>query len=81
MNVLSIWSDGTLAATPADIFSRIFFSLLTDFFFFSTAGTPNRIRREGGPRGSALHSQASSVTEVASDEIDIDLDEPQGFTS
>ncbi|XP_063862277.1 potassium voltage-gated channel subfamily KQT member 1-like isoform X3 [Scylla paramamosain] len=46
-----------------------------------TAGTPNRIRREGGPRGSALHSQASSVTEVASDEIDIDMDEPQGFTS
>ncbi|XP_063862286.1 potassium voltage-gated channel subfamily KQT member 1-like isoform X11 [Scylla paramamosain] len=45
------------------------------------AGTPNRIRREGGPRGSALHSQASSVTEVASDEIDIDMDEPQGFTS
>ncbi|XP_050687390.1 potassium voltage-gated channel subfamily KQT member 1-like isoform X6 [Eriocheir sinensis] len=46
-----------------------------------TAGTPNRIRREGGPRVSTLPSQASSVTEVASDEIDIDLDEPQGFTS
>ncbi|XP_042217641.1 potassium voltage-gated channel subfamily KQT member 1-like isoform X3 [Homarus americanus] len=46
-----------------------------------TAGTPNRTRREGGPRGSALHSQASSVTEVASDEIDLDIDEPQGFTS
>ncbi|XP_050687391.1 potassium voltage-gated channel subfamily KQT member 1-like isoform X7 [Eriocheir sinensis] len=45
------------------------------------AGTPNRIRREGGPRVSTLPSQASSVTEVASDEIDIDLDEPQGFTS
>ncbi|XP_042217646.1 potassium voltage-gated channel subfamily KQT member 1-like isoform X8 [Homarus americanus] len=45
------------------------------------AGTPNRTRREGGPRGSALHSQASSVTEVASDEIDLDIDEPQGFTS
>lgn len=49
--------------------------------FLSTAGTPNRIRREGGPRVSTLPSQASSVTEVASDEIDIDLDEPQGFTS
>ncbi|KAG7171250.1 Potassium voltage-gated channel subfamily KQT member 1-like 2 [Homarus americanus] len=48
---------------------------------FPTAGTPNRTRREGGPRGSALHSQASSVTEVASDEIDLDIDEPQGFTS
>ncbi|XP_064109827.1 LOW QUALITY PROTEIN: potassium voltage-gated channel subfamily KQT member 1-like [Macrobrachium nipponense] len=46
-----------------------------------TAGTPNRIRRDGGSRGSALHSQASSVTEMASDEIDIDIDEPQGFTS
>lgn len=46
-----------------------------------TAGTPNRIRREGVSRGSALHSQASSVTEVASDEIDIDNDEPLGFTS
>ncbi|XP_071547536.1 potassium voltage-gated channel subfamily KQT member 1-like isoform X2 [Panulirus ornatus] len=45
------------------------------------AGTPNRTRREGGPRGSALHSQASSVTEVASDEIDLDTDEPQGLTS
>lgn len=45
------------------------------------AGTPNRIRREGVSRGSALHSQASSVTEVASDEIDIDNDEPLGFTS
>ncbi|XP_066954823.1 potassium voltage-gated channel subfamily KQT member 1-like isoform X5 [Macrobrachium rosenbergii] len=45
------------------------------------AGTPNRIRRDGGSRGSALHSQASSVTEMASDEIDIDIDEPQGFTS
>ncbi|KAG0712784.1 Potassium voltage-gated channel subfamily KQT member 1 [Chionoecetes opilio] len=49
---------------------------------YECTGTPNRNRREGvGPRGSALHSQASSVTEVASDEIDIDLDEPQGFTS
>ncbi|ROT67070.1 putative potassium voltage-gated channel subfamily KQT member 1-like [Penaeus vannamei] len=46
-----------------------------------SAGTPNRIRREGVSRGSALHSQASSVTEVASDEIDIDNDEPLGFTS
>ncbi|XP_069184966.1 potassium voltage-gated channel subfamily KQT member 1 [Procambarus clarkii] len=46
-----------------------------------TAGTPSRSRREGGPRTSALHSQASSVTEVASDDIDLDNDEPQGFTS
>nr|XP_045602019.1 potassium voltage-gated channel subfamily KQT member 1-like isoform X1 [Procambarus clarkii] len=45
------------------------------------AGTPSRSRREGGPRTSALHSQASSVTEVASDDIDLDNDEPQGFTS
>lgn len=63
------------------IYFHEFFLFAYRFFFFSTAGTPNRIRREGGPRGSALHSQASSVTEVASDEIDIDLDEPQGFTS
>ncbi|XP_076034540.1 potassium voltage-gated channel subfamily KQT member 1-like [Oratosquilla oratoria] len=46
-----------------------------------TSGTPNRVRREGGCRASMLHSQASSVTEVASDDVDIDLDEPQGLTS
>ncbi|KAK4304174.1 hypothetical protein Pmani_023867 [Petrolisthes manimaculis] len=49
---------------------------------YECTGTPSRTRREaGGTRGSALHSQASSVTEVASDEIDIDIDEHQGFTS
>ncbi|XP_069691059.1 potassium voltage-gated channel subfamily KQT member 1-like isoform X3 [Periplaneta americana] len=43
------------------------------------AGTPNRVRREG--RGSLFTSQTSSVTEAASDEIDIDIDEPQRVTS
>jgi hypothetical protein len=42
-------------------------------------GTPNRVRREG--RGSLFTSQTSSVTEAASDEIDIDIDEPQRVTS
>ncbi|XP_063224773.1 potassium voltage-gated channel subfamily KQT member 1 [Bacillus rossius redtenbacheri] len=43
------------------------------------AGTPNRVRREG--RGSLFTSQTSSVTEAASDEIDIDMDEPQRVTT
>ncbi|XP_049858898.1 potassium voltage-gated channel subfamily KQT member 1-like isoform X3 [Schistocerca gregaria] len=43
------------------------------------AGTPNRVRREG--RGSLFTSQTSSVTEAASDEIDIDIDEPQRVTT
>ena len=43
------------------------------------AGTPNRVRREG--RASLFTSQTSSVTEAASDEIDIDIDEPQRVTS
>ncbi|XP_021929221.1 potassium voltage-gated channel subfamily KQT member 1-like isoform X2 [Zootermopsis nevadensis] len=43
------------------------------------AGTPNRVRREG--RGSLFTSQTSSVTEAASDENDIDIDEPQRVTS
>lgn len=51
------------------------------YLFFPSAGTPIRIRKEAGLRGSAFPSQAFSVTEVASDDIDIDLDEPQGFTS
>ncbi|PNF43600.1 hypothetical protein B7P43_G03225 [Cryptotermes secundus] len=42
-------------------------------------GTPNRVRREG--RGSLFTSQTSSVTEAASDEIDIDIEEPQRVTS
>jgi len=43
------------------------------------SGTPNRVRREG--RGSLFTSQTSSVTEAASDEIDIDMEEPQRVTS
>ncbi|GLH09793.1 Potassium voltage-gated channel protein Shaker [Gryllus bimaculatus] len=42
------------------------------------AGTPNRVRREC--RGSIFTSQTSSVTEAASDEIDIDIEEPQRVT-
>ena len=48
------------------------------------ANTPNRDRKDkdisGDCRSSFLHSQASSVTEVASDEIDIE-EEPQGLTT
>ena len=48
-------------------------------------GTPNRLRRDvgqmSGSRGSAMHSVASSVTEVASDEIDMDIEEPQRVTT
>ncbi|XP_057339884.1 potassium voltage-gated channel subfamily KQT member 1-like isoform X3 [Microplitis mediator] len=43
------------------------------------AGTPNRARRDN--RGSLFTSQTSSVTEAASDEIDIDIDEPQRVTT
>ncbi|EEB20395.1 voltage-gated potassium channel, putative [Pediculus humanus corporis] len=44
------------------------------------AGTPNRVRREGG-RGSLFTSQASSVTEAPSDDMDIDYqEEPQRVT-
>ncbi|OXU20905.1 hypothetical protein TSAR_012633 [Trichomalopsis sarcophagae] len=43
------------------------------------ACTPNRVRREN--RGSLFTSQTSSVTEAASDEIDIDMDEPQRVTT
>ncbi|XP_043211743.1 potassium voltage-gated channel subfamily KQT member 1-like [Amphibalanus amphitrite] len=43
------------------------------------SGTPNKCRREG--RSPALQSQTSSNTEVASDEVDIDIEEPQGLTS
>lgn len=58
---------------------------------FQTSDTPNRNRKEsegGGQSGtgflsrtSTLHSQASSVTEVASDDMDLDLDEPRGLTT
>ncbi|RZF34271.1 hypothetical protein LSTR_LSTR010245 [Laodelphax striatellus] len=41
------------------------------------AGTPNRVRREGGNRG--FTSQTSSVTEVASDEMDLEI-EPERVT-
>ncbi|CAL4114133.1 unnamed protein product, partial [Meganyctiphanes norvegica] len=45
------------------------------------AGTPSRGGRRGeGGVGSGMRSQASSCTEVASDEIDIDLDEPMRIT-
>nr|CAD7258741.1 unnamed protein product [Timema shepardi] len=43
------------------------------------AGTPNRVRREG--RSSIFTSQTSSVTEAASDDADIDMDEPQRVTT
>ncbi|XP_011311283.1 potassium voltage-gated channel subfamily KQT member 1 isoform X5 [Fopius arisanus] len=43
------------------------------------SGTPNRVRRDN--RGSLFTSQTSSVTEAASDEIDIDIDEPQRVTT
>ncbi|XP_034937788.1 potassium voltage-gated channel subfamily KQT member 1-like isoform X2 [Chelonus insularis] len=43
------------------------------------AGTPNRARRDN--RGSLFTSQTSSVTEAASDEIDIDIEEPQRVTT
>lgn len=39
-------------------------------------GTPNRVRRgDGVGGGRTLVSQASSVTEAASDEIDCDMDQ------
>ncbi|XP_024869783.1 potassium voltage-gated channel subfamily KQT member 1 isoform X3 [Temnothorax curvispinosus] len=41
-------------------------------------GTPNRARRDN--RGSLFTSQTSSVTEATSDEIDIDIEEPQRVT-
>lgn len=42
------------------------------------SGTPNRVRRNGVPfRG--LTSQTSSVTEVASDEMDLEA-EPERIT-
>ncbi|XP_071442145.1 potassium voltage-gated channel subfamily KQT member 1-like isoform X2 [Hetaerina americana] len=47
------------------------------------AGTPCRVRREGRDgvgRGSLFTSQTSSVTEAASDEIDMDMEEPQRVT-
>ncbi|XP_058794578.1 potassium voltage-gated channel subfamily KQT member 1-like isoform X2 [Phymastichus coffea] len=53
-----------------------------DFIFYMEepkACTPNRVRREN--RGSLFTSQTSSVTEAASDEIDIDIDEPQRVTT
>ncbi|XP_043462035.1 potassium voltage-gated channel subfamily KQT member 1-like isoform X3 [Leptopilina heterotoma] len=43
------------------------------------ASTPNRARRDN--RGSLFTSQTSSVTEAASDEIDIDIEEPQRVTT
>ncbi|KAK0079514.1 hypothetical protein PV325_001109 [Microctonus aethiopoides] len=43
------------------------------------SGTPNRARRDN--RGSLFTSQTSSVTEAASDEIDIDIEEPQRVTT
>ena len=42
------------------------------------SGTPSKCRREG--RSPALQSQTSSNTEVASDEVDIDIEEPPGLT-
>ncbi|XP_025602451.2 potassium voltage-gated channel subfamily KQT member 1-like isoform X3 [Athalia rosae] len=49
------------------------------------AGTPNRARRDNRVfpigRGSLFTSQTSSVTEAASDEIDIDIEEPQRVTT
>ncbi|KAL0128001.1 hypothetical protein PUN28_003326 [Cardiocondyla obscurior] len=42
-------------------------------------GTPNRARRDN--RGSLFTSQTSSVTEATSDEIDIDIEEPQRVTT
>ncbi|XP_046671910.1 potassium voltage-gated channel subfamily KQT member 1 [Homalodisca vitripennis] len=44
------------------------------------AGTPNRLRREGGGSGRGFVSQTSSVTEVASDEMDIEI-EPERVTT
>ncbi|OAD53994.1 Potassium voltage-gated channel subfamily KQT member 1 [Eufriesea mexicana] len=43
------------------------------------AGTLNRARRDN--RGSLFTSQTSSVTEATSDEIDIDIEEPQRVTT
>ncbi|XP_076378333.1 potassium voltage-gated channel subfamily KQT member 1 isoform X4 [Megalopta genalis] len=49
------------------------------------AGTPNRARRDNRVfpvgRGSLFTSQTSSVTEATSDEIDIDIEEPQRVTT
>ncbi|XP_076299296.1 KCNQ potassium channel isoform X2 [Lasioglossum baleicum] len=49
------------------------------------AGTPNRARRDNRVfpvgRGSLFTSQTSSVTEATSDEIDIDMEEPQRVTT
>ncbi|XP_011051112.1 PREDICTED: potassium voltage-gated channel subfamily KQT member 1 isoform X1 [Acromyrmex echinatior] len=48
-------------------------------------GTPNRARRDNRVfpvgRGSLFTSQTSSVTEATSDEIDIDIEEPQRVTT
>ncbi|XP_046394813.1 potassium voltage-gated channel subfamily KQT member 1-like isoform X2 [Ischnura elegans] len=46
-----------------------------------SGGTPCRVRRDGVGRGSLFTSQTSSVTEAASDEIDLDLEEPARVTS
>jgi hypothetical protein len=43
------------------------------------SGTPNRARREGRG-GSVFASQASSVTEAASDDMDGEMEEPQRVT-
>ncbi|XP_066603243.1 potassium voltage-gated channel subfamily KQT member 1 isoform X2 [Prorops nasuta] len=49
------------------------------------SGTPSRVRRDNRVfpvcRGSLFTSQTSSVTEATSDEIDIDMEEPQRVTT
>ncbi|XP_043268980.1 potassium voltage-gated channel subfamily KQT member 1-like isoform X4 [Venturia canescens] len=73
-------SGGTNAAGPTTDTSRI--ENDGDVVFYMEepkAGTPNRARRDN--RGSLFTSQTSSVTEAASDEIDIDIEEPQRVTT
>jgi len=55
----------------------VHFSLFRfEFFFFFFVATPNRVRREA--RGYV--SQTSSVTEAASDDVDLEM-EPERVTT
>ncbi|KAJ4442993.1 hypothetical protein ANN_04641, partial [Periplaneta americana] len=72
--------EGTFfAVCITGVCKRLDQELSCDFSTTHLPRTPNRVRREG--RGSLFTSQTSSVTEAASDEIDIDIDEPQRVTS
>lgn len=54
--------------------------LVLQLYNIYVLGTPNRVRREGVGPGRGFASQTSSVTEVASDEMDIEI-EPERVTT